>query len=208
MLQVEELDQALLKNTKGFHFGSISLIAEPSRSATKAAIDMALDGRALISFDVNYRPSLWTTTEEATRQIEEMIPLTNLLKVNETELEILSGRDDLEEGSQELMELGPELVVITLGAAGSCFRSAGGFDCVPPFRVQTVDSVGCGDAFTAGLLSRLGCAEAWHQQLEPDLLRQHLRYANAVGALTARKKGVIPALPSAMEVEMFLQTTI
>jgi sugar/nucleoside kinase (ribokinase family) len=207
MLQVEELDQELLQNTKGFHFGSISLIAEPSRSATKAAVDMARAEGALISFDVNYRPSLWTNSDKATRLIKEMIPFANVLKVNETELEILSGSDDLAAGSQDLFELGPDLIVITLGADGSCFRSAGGFDCVPPFRVQTVDSVGCGDAFTAGLLSRLVSTDTWHEQLEKELLRLHLRYANAVGALTARKKGVIPALPSAWEVEVFLQTT-
>lgn len=206
MLRAEELDQDLLQNTKGFHFGSISLIAEPSRSATKAALDMAHAGGALISFDVNYRPSLWTNLDEATGLIKEMIPLVNLLKVNETELEILSGSDDLAKGSQDLLELGPDLIVITLGADGSCYRSAGGFDCVPPFRVQTVDSVGCGDAFTAGLLSRLVSAGGWREQLETELLRQHLRYANAVGALTARAKGVIPALPTAREVEMFLQT--
>jgi sugar/nucleoside kinase (ribokinase family) len=72
--------------------------------------------------------------------------------------------------------------------------------------VKTIDSVGCGDAFTAGLLSRLVSTTNWRDQLTPARLSKILRYANAVGALTAQKQGVIPALPTATEVETFLQT--
>ncbi len=206
MLRADELDRDLLQNTKAFHFGSISLISEPSRSATKAAVEMARGGGALVSFDVNYRPSLWSNPDEAVELIKEMIPLANLLKVNESELEILSGTKDLAQGSEALLQLGPELVVVTLGAEGSFFKCAGGFDRIAPFQVHTVDSVGCGDAFTSGLLCRLVSGDHWRNQLDPGSLRRHLRYANAVGALTAQKQGVIPALPTASEVESFLQS--
>ncbi len=204
MIRADELDRQLLKNTRAFHFGSISLIAEPSRTATKTALDIARESGALISFDVNYRQSLWTSLDEAVAAIEEMIPLVNLLKVNETELAILSGSDDLHRGSTRLLQMGPDLVVVTLGAKGSFFQAASSSGVVPPFAVDTVDSVGCGDAFTAGLLTCLVGDDDWREQLNPERLRQNLRYANAVGALTAQKKGVIPALPTANQVETFL----
>jgi fructokinase len=100
---------------------------------------------------------------------------------------------------------GPVLVVVTLGELGSFFCSAAGCGFVPSFQVETVDAVGCGDAFIAGLLSRLLSQPDWRSRLDPDTLHSVLRYANAVGALTATKLGVIPALPTAAEVDEFLQ---
>ena len=76
---------------------------------------------------------------------------------------------------------------------------------VPPFVVETVDAVGCGDSFIAGLLTRLVMGGYWRSRLGVDDLREALRYANAAGALTSMKEGVIPALPSAAQVEQFLK---
>ena len=93
---------------------------------------------------------------------------------------------------------------MTLGPDGSYFRVAAGGEAVPGFPVQTVDATGCGDAFIAGLLWQLVKEGDWHAQLTPERLRVALRYANAVGVLTATKQGVIPSLPAAAEVEAFL----
>lgn len=206
LLRPEELDRALLESARGFHFGSISLIDEPSRSATQAALAIARESGALISFDVNYRPSLWADETEAPPLIAAMLPLVNVVKVNESELQLLAGTADLAQGSAVLLAQGPELVVVTLGAEGSYFRSAAGAGAVRPFAVQTVDAVGCGDAFTAGLLTQLVRHKEWRAALGTVDLQAMLRYANAVGALTALKPGVIPALPTAADVEAFLQT--
>ena len=81
---------------------------------------------------------------------------------------------------------------------------AAGGAAVPGFPVETVDATGCGDAFIAGLLWQLVKAGDWRGQLTPERLTAALRYANAVGALTATKQGVIPSLPTAAEVEAFL----
>jgi fructokinase len=70
--------------------------------------------------------------------------------------------------------------------------------------VETVDATGCGDAFIAGLLWQLVKSGDWRGQLTPERLHVALRYANAVGALTATKQGVIPSLPTSAEVAAFL----
>jgi fructokinase len=70
--------------------------------------------------------------------------------------------------------------------------------------VETVDSIGCGDAFVAGLLTQLIAGRDWRTKLRSEQLREILRYANAVGALTALARGVIPALPTAIQVDEFL----
>jgi fructokinase len=83
-LRPDELDRQLLMTTRAFHFGSISLIHEPSRSATLEAVQIARRGGALISFDVNYRPDLWTR-DQARKMVIETIPLVDVLKINEVE---------------------------------------------------------------------------------------------------------------------------
>lgn len=202
-LQVDELDRELLQSARALHFGSISLIQEPSRSATLEALRIARQAGALISFDVNYRPDLWSR-DSARERVLATIPLVDLLKVNEIEVELLTGSGDPDTASKSLMALGPQLCVVTMGPDGSYFRVTGGGEYVPPFRVNTVDATGCGDAFIASLLCKLVLDADWREQLSVDRMRQILRYANAVGALTSLTQGAIPALPSTAQVNQFL----
>ena len=202
-LAVDDLDRELLQRARAFHFGALSLIQEPSRSATLAAMRIAREAGALISFDVNYRADLWSK-EEAYERVMATIPEVDLLKINEIEVQILGGDDDLASTAKALLELGPSLVVVTLGPDGSYFQIADGGAFIDPFRVETVDATGCGDAFVAGLLTRLVVGADWREQLTVGRLQEILRYANGVGALTSLTLGVIPALPTTAQVEAFL----
>ena len=204
-LRPDELDRGLLQETRAFHFGSLSLIQEPSRSATLEAAKIAREAGALISFDANYRPTLWRGPDEARERILVTLPHANLLKVNEVELALLTGSQDLDAGSRSLLEQGLDLCVVTLGPDGSFFQVPKGGEHVPPFKVQTVDATGCGDAFIAGLLCQLVVGKDWRAQLSRARMRDILHYANAVGALTALTQGVIPALPTAEQVDRFIQ---
>ena len=207
LLRAEELDRNLLEHTRSFHFGSISLISEPSRSATLEAMRLARQAGALISFDFNYRPTLWVSPEQACERARSVIPSVDLLKVNETELALLTGMEDLERATKALLQLGPALCVVTLGPKGSYFQIEAGGAFVPGFTVPTVDATGCGDAFVAGLLAQLVQSGTSRADLSPERLEQALRYANAVGALTALSLGVIPALPSSEQVRAFLENS-
>jgi fructokinase len=220
-LRPDELNRELLQSARAFHFGSLSLGQEPSRSATLEAVRIARQAGALISFDVNYRPLLWRDPEQARERVMAVVPQVDLLKANETELEVLAGDRDPATASARLLDCGPVLVVATLGPHGSFFRCRAGGEHVPAFQIETVDATGCGDAFTAGLLRQLtapahalpaagreaGERVDWRSQLTLDRMRGILRYANAAGALTALTLGVIPALPTAEQVEAFLRRT-
>ncbi len=203
-MEASELDRELLTQTKVFHFGSLSLAEEPIHDATLSAIQLVREAGGFVSFDVNYRPTLWANPKAAFGRVMDVIPYADLLKVNEVELELMTGEEDPEKGSAKLLELGPSICVMTSGAGGSCFRVAGGFGFIPAFEVDTLDAIGCGDAFIAGLLTRLISRSEWQNRLTPEVMHRHLTYANAVGALTATKQGVIPALPTAEAVEAFL----
>lgn len=204
-LRADELDFDLLRKARALHIGSLSLVDEPARSATLAAVAHARNGGALISFDVNYRPSLWRSPGEALARIEQMIPYTDLVKVNEVELTLLEGEGaEMHTAVQNILARGPTLCVLTRGPHGSYAQTAVASVTVPAFPVNTVDATGCGDAFVAALLTRLTQSADWRQQLSADRLAMTLRYANAVGALTAQTQGVIPALPTAVQVATFL----
>lgn len=203
-LRPDELDAGLLRSTRALHIGSVSLTDEPARSATYEAVRIAAAAGALIAFDVNHRPFLWASPAQALAQIEAMIPLTQVVKVNEGELQLVGGSARVEEAARAILAKGPELVIVTLGPRGSYFltRQHRGF--VPAFEVATVDAVGFGDAFMAAMLVQLTRPSDWRRQLAPDRLAAMMRYAAAAGAITAATKGVIPALPTAAQVDLFL----
>jgi fructokinase len=205
LLSPDELDADMLQETSCLHFGSLSLIDEPIHSATLRAIEIARSAGAMISFDVNYRPPLWSNPEAARQRVMATIPLVDLVKVNETELALLTGSKTLDSASKSLLAHGPKLCVVTLGKKGSFFHNGGESKFVPGFEVETIDATGCGDAFIAGLLHQLVKDRKRLDDLSPSRLGDALRYANAVGALTALTQGVIPALPYAQQVEEFLK---
>lgn len=204
-LRADELDVELLSGCKVLHVGSLTLVDEPAREAQYRAIELARKNGALISFDVNFRPNLWQERTDALREIDKMLALTDLLKVNETELELLTGSSDPALGSAALLKKGVQLVAVTLGTQGSYYQTQAHCGHVAPFAVQTVDAVGCGDAFIAGLITAFIRESLDLGQLSDTQLARCFRYANAVGALTALTRGVIPALPTADQVEKFLK---
>jgi fructokinase len=216
LLTPDELDQALLGSTEIYHFGSVSLAVEPCRSAALAGAARAREAGALVSFDVNYRPTLWDSESRARGEIAEALPLADIVKVNETELRLLAGTDEAEAGCRDLVERGPALCVATLGPNGSAWATRESAGLAPGFAVDVVDATGCGDAFMAALLVRVlaaargraesrraGGRRALVESLDSATLAVALRWANAAGALTARQKGVMTALPDAGEVEQF-----
>lgn len=203
-LRSDELDPTLFEKASAFHCGSLSLVDEPARTAQYKAVEYAKNAGAFISFDVNHRPKLWKNESDAIDQIRKMIGLADLLKVNENELKILTGSQDPIAGGKELLKSGVKLVAITLGTKGSYFFSTDYHGHVPPFKVQTIDAIGCGDAFVAGLLSSLTSRSGSLLDLDETFLRSCFTFANACGALTSTKRGVIPALPDALEVNGFL----
>jgi fructokinase len=200
-LTSDELDRALLQHTRILHVGTISTTDEPSRSATFEAIRIAHAHGALISFDVNVRPTMWKSAADTLEQLNALLPLADLVKVNETELELITDMSDPERGSAALIASGPRLAVITLGAQGSYYRTADRHGFVAPFQVEAIDSTGCGDAFSGALLVQL--LRAGTDPFSGDIA-SILRYANAAGALTATRRGGIPALPTSAELDAFL----
>jgi fructokinase len=201
----EDVNRDYVKNTRIFHHGSISLINEPTRSATLAAIGYAREGGALISYDPNLRLALWPSADAAREGILAAWPFADLIKVSEEELAFLTGEADIEKAAGTLWTDRLKLLVVTAGPAGCLYFAPRDKGVVPGFTVRPVDTTGAGDGFVAGLLSGLlDCGLAWDEAT----LERALRLGNAVGALATTQKGAIPAMPTRAEVEAFMEQAL
>ena len=207
LLRADELSVAreLIAHARVFHFGSVTLAAEPGSTATLQAAEWARAHGCIVSFDPNVRLEVWHSAEHAREMMVQALALADVVKISNDELEFLTGTTDPAEASSKLRAHGPRLVVVTLGADG-CYYDAGAMcGCVPGVRVNVVDTLGSGDAFVGGLLAGLAAADDGALGDEATLIRG-LRFANAVGAITTTRFGAIPALPTRREVEALLLT--
>ena len=196
----DEVDRAYIRGAKVFHFGSISLISEPSRSATLLAAQTARDAGLVVSYDPNLRLALWPSADAARRVILQGWRLAHVVKVSEEEQAFLGGEGA--EAARHLWHEDLRLLVITRGRAGCSYVTPATRGDVPGFSVRTVDTTGAGDGFVAGMLK--GLLQAPHAWDDEARLREVLRYANAVGALATTRRGAIPAMPTPRQVERLM----
>ena len=203
LLSPEEIDLDYIGAAKVLHYGSISLISEPSRSATLAAVEGAVERGLLISYDPNLRLNLWPSAEAAREGMLEAWEFAQVAKVSLEELNFLSGQNELQAATRALWHDRLRLLVITEGRYGCRYFTAEAQGRVPGFEVETVDTTGAGDGFVAGLLAGLLENErAWERVAD---LEKVLRFANAVGALTTTERGAIPSLPTRDQVSALMR---
>lgn len=195
LLGVDELPVAAIQGAKAFHFGSITLIQEPSRGATLEAVRLARQAKALISYDPNLRLSLWPSADAARVGMLEGLPYADFVKVAEEELEFIFGSADIEAGIARIREAGAALVAVTRGAEGSVLSDGTTTVEHPGYRVDTVDTTGAGDGFVGAVLDTL-VRRGGIRGFAPEELERLSRFANAVGALATTAKGAIPAMPT------------
>lgn len=199
LLKESELNLDLIKKAKVFHYGSISLITEPCRSAHLRAMEVAKEAGALLSYDPNLRLPLWPSPVDAREQIMSIWDRADIIKVSDVELEFLTGSDTVDDkAALSLWHPGIKLLLVTLGEKGCRYYTKNFHGAVEAFSVKTVDTTGAGDAFVGALLCNIVDDQA---VLEDEVrLRKVLKYANACGAITTTKKGAIPALPNESEI--------
>jgi len=208
LLNPEEIEAGFIASAKAFHYGSITMIQEPARSATHHAAQLARDAGLLVSYDPNLRADLWDSLDRARLEIVAGLDYPAVVKVSEEELEFITGIADLSVGARRLLDHPTvRLVAVTRGARGCFFRTREFEGAVPGLSVEVVDTTGAGDGFVAGLLAGL-LESGGLERLGAEELRRMVVYANAVGALTCTKKGAIPALPNRAEADAFLASQV
>ena len=199
MLCKEDIPEEALKAAKIVHFGSVSLTADPARTATLDAAARAKKLGAIITYDPNYRANLWHSEEEAIAQMKAPLPLVDILKVSDEELPLLTGTTDCENGTAQLAQNGIQLIFVTLGANGVFYRFGEKTGHVAGVPCKVGDTNGAGDTFFGAALSKL-CKEDLNT-LTADKLESILAFANKAASITTSRRGAIPAMPTLTEVE-------
>lgn len=200
-LRADEIEAELFKENKIYHFGSISLIDEPARSATKKGIELAHQNEMLISYDPNLREMLWDSLAEAKEIILSVMDQVDIVKVSEEELEFLTGTKDIKKGAEILKEnYKIPVLFITCGSEGSYYYLNDlGF--VEAFKIDAVDTTGAGDAFMSGVLYNFNQTDLTLSEIDNSFLEKTLKFANYSGSLAASASGAMAALPTLDEVQ-------
>ncbi|KAJ4951753.1 hypothetical protein NE237_028585 [Protea cynaroides] len=197
LLRESELDVDLIKKARIFHYGSISLIEEPCRSAHIAAMNIAKESGSILSYDPNLRLPLWPSAEAARQAIMSIWDQADIIKISEDEISFLTGGDDPNDDNVVLKKLfhpNLKLLLVTEGSEGCRYYTKEFKGRVPGVEVKPVDTTGAGDAFVSGILFSLASDPNLYQ--DEKRLRDAILFANVCGALTVTERGAIPALPT------------
>lgn len=197
MLRADELYLDALNSTKYFHFGTLSMTNEPSKTATEKAVETAKAAGALISFDPNYRAPLWEDTEKAKERISWGINHTDILKISDDEVTLL-GETSFEDFSEKLLSnTNIKLIFITCGKKGCFFRNKNGYGFADAFlELKTIDTNGAGDIFGGSALSRVIDYNKSPELLSTEEMKEICTFASAMAGLSTTKHGAIPSIPS------------
>lgn len=189
LLALDDVDDGYVGGSNVFHFGSISLISEPARSATLKATKAAERNGITVTYDPNLRLSLWRRGEKARRWMMAGLKKADVVKLSEEEVRFMFGLG-VEEGAEELLEF-TDKAFISLGRRGCYYADGDSRGYSEPYKVEVRDTTGAGDGFMGGVIC--GILKGWG-------MGKIASFANAVGALTASRLGGIPSLPTSEEV--------
>lgn len=200
-IRFDELDLSIISQSRIFHFGSLSLTHEPSRFATKSAVQYAKSLGKLISFDPNLRPPLWESLNSAKEQILWGLKQADIIKISAEEVDFICGLDPKAGAQWILDECDAKLVFVTCGAAGCWYCNESSCGHTPaPQGLRIIDTTGAGDVFAGAALWKLLRLGRFPEQLTDSELTELTRFACAAASLSATIPGGISSIPAYAEV--------
>lgn len=204
MLTKEEVSEELIRNSRIFHFGTLSSTHEGVREATRHAIEVAKDAGCIITFDPNLRPPLWKSLDDAKTEIQYGLTKCDVLKISDNEVEFLFDTTDYDKGAALIREkYNIPLVLITMGKEGArAYYKDFRVECAPFLQENTIETTGAGDTFCAGVLNYV--LEHGLENLTEDNLMEMMTFANAAASLITTRKGALRVMPSRREVLDFI----
>ncbi|WP_343223150.1 carbohydrate kinase [Mesobacillus maritimus] len=201
-LKQEDIDKDKLNKAMLYHFGSATaLLSEPFQSTYLNAMDTAKNEGEFISFDPNYRVDLWKNDIHTFIDLAKQgISFSDLVKVSDEELKIITGKSDLAEGTKSLHQLGAKVVAVTLGKEGTYLSTIKKSEIIPSVKVKSIDSTGAGDSFVGATLYQIAKQDPKKVIEDFEYLKKVISFSNKVAALVCTKVGAISAIPTLEEV--------
>lgn len=206
MLTEDEIPEEMIKDSRIFHFGTLSMTHEGVRAATKKAVRIAREAGAWISFDPNLRPPLWNDMEEAREQVLYGLEHCHILKISDNEIQWLTGKTDYTEGVEWINErYHIPLILVSMGKEGSrAYYKEEMVEVKPFLQKNTIETTGAGDTFCGCVLHYI--CEHGLSDLTEDNLQEMLTFANAAASLITTRKGALRVMPETEEIYGLLNT--
>lgn len=199
-LTADEIDEEQIKNSSIFHFGSLSLTDEPSKSATLKALEYAKKHNVTISYDPNYRAMLWESVESAKEGMRLPLEMVDIIKISDEETELLTDCKEIEEAAKVLHEKGISCVIITMGEKGAYVSANGKSVIVNGIKTNVVDTTGAGDCFVGAFLYSVVSNGKRPEDLCESDLKEYASFANKAASVCVSRRGAINAMPTKEEV--------
>ncbi len=184
--RMPEIPDGLFDSADIVHIGSLMLSEDEGAAYAARLAKRASAAGKTVSFDVNFRTDIFKDKESAVSRYKTMLEAADIVKFSEDEVEIF-GQDYIDGRLKE------KLVCITFGGNGSEWRYLGRRNAVSSVKVKPVDTTGAGDAFYAGVLSRLDGLQK--SEWTDGVLNHALKFGNVCGALNTLGRGAIDSLP-------------
>lgn len=200
MLEKGEVPLDLIRNSGILHIGSVSLTDEPVRSTTLFAVQKAKEAGCVISYDPNYRNTLWKDEETARIQMRNMLKYADLVKISDEETTLLTGESDYEKAAESLLRQGVKIAVVTLGKLGAYVRTSDSGRIVKGFKNKAVDATGAGDSFWGGFLYQFSRCGKTPEEITVSDAAEFADFGNAVASVCVEHYGAIPAMPTMEQV--------
>ena len=143
------------KRVGHLHAGSLATALAPGAARAREAMSTHRH-QVTLSYDPNIRPGIMGDLDRIRADVEEIIPIVDVIKASSDDIEVLYPGRAAEDVLDHWLGLGPALAVLTQGPDGVIYRSrGGGVVSLPTLAPSVVDTVGAGDSFMAGLISGL-----------------------------------------------------
>ncbi len=201
----EDINLEILEQSKIFHIGSLSLTTAQSKETTIFAIKKAKEQGALISYDPNYRASLWQNETTAKKEMQELIKYADLMKISDEECELLTNQKAPQLAAKTLNDAGVKIVCVTLGENGALISTQNQQKQIAGFKsTKVVDTTGAGDSFWGAFLSQIiknnNLENTNIENINIEKLAEFTKIANATASLCVEKNGAINAMPNQTEI--------
>ncbi len=191
----DDFDPEMIKNSRIFHFGSLSFTHEKVREATEFAIRTAKESGCIISYDPNYREPLWKSEEEAIEVMKKNIQRTDILKISLEEAQMCTGANDPFSCMRAIFREGPQIVLITDGGNGIRFGLRGLAGRAEAFKVDTIDTTGAGDIFFGSFLAGFLKSGKELADITIEDVRCFTEHAAYIAADSTTRHGGIASIP-------------
>lgn len=199
LLAPEQLKGEWFENGYALHFCSVSLGDFQMKDAHLRAIELARKNEMLISFDPNLRFPLWNDRNKLRERVNEFIPLCDILKISDEELEFITGEREIEKAVPKLLEKGVKLVIYTCGKGGAYAYTETAKAFSPALTVKAVDTTGAGDGFIGSFLRKLQSLGTDVHNIghtDENTLKECLDLSNKFCAVSVQSEGAIASYPT------------